>query len=467
MSAPAATLPLLPPAPDDAVVAYRDGQAVRRAVFIKHVKALSEQLPNVPRAMNMCADRYWFAVTFLACITRGIVSIFPNSAAPEHLAALGSESPGLISIGDEARTLAPQLPYLRVGLDADFEAAPQGAQLPDIPEDQCVARVYTSGTTGQPQGFDKYFGCLWHGMQAAHKRIWSVTGGACAVVGTSSFRHMFGFEATVLLPLWGGGQLSDGVPFFPVDVAAALAALPQPRLLVITPFHLRKLLEADVAFAPVAGILSATAPLSAELAAQAEAAFKAPVLEIYGATELGMTASRQTCRQSDWEVMDGVQLRTEWPHEEGAEEGTHPGTTPAPVTWAFGPSLREAQPLNDVVELTSPTSFRLVDRHANLINIVGKRSSLSFLNQLLCGIEGVKDGVFCLPDGLAPQDNARLMAFVVAPNLKAAQVLPALRSHVDPVFLPRPLVFIEHLPRDANGKVTAATLRQLIALHLS
>jgi acyl-coenzyme A synthetase/AMP-(fatty) acid ligase len=460
---PEPTLPLLPPAPDDVVVAYRDGRAIRRAVFLRHVKEVCERLPDAPQAMNMCVDRYWFAVTFLACITRGMVSIFPSSAAPEHLAALSSESPGLISIGDEVRTLTPQLPYLRVGLDADFEAACPPFLVPQVPASQCVARVYTSGTTGKPQGFDKYFGCLWDGMQAAQKRIWSVTRGACAVVGTTSFRHMFGFEATVLLPLWGGGQLSADVPFFPVDVAAALAALPEPRLLVITPFHLRKLLEADVALAPLAGILSATAPLSTELAARAEAAFQAPVLEIYGATELGMTASRQVCRQSDWEAMDGMQLHTEWQREEGA----HADAQPMPVTWASGPSLRAPQALNDAVELTGPRSFRLVDRHANLINIVGKRSSLSFLNQLLCGIEGVEDGVFCLPEGVAQQDNARLMAFVVAPGLRAADVLTVLRSHVDPVFLPRPLVFIEHLPRDANGKVTAATLRQLTARHLS
>lgn len=455
----AATLPLLPDAPGDAVVAYREGQAVRRDLFLSHVEQVASALPPVARAMNMCADRYWFAVSFLACVKRGIVSIFPNSAAPEHLSALGHESPGLISIGDEARTMTPQLPYVRVGLE--LGVAMPALQMPRIPADQCVARVYTSGSTGKPQGFDKFFGCLWQGMAVAQRRIWSLTQGPCAVVGTSSFRHMFGFEATVLLPLWGGGQLSAGVPFFPVDVAAALEALPSSRLLVITPFHLRKLLEADVAFPAVSGILSATAPLSAELAERAQAVFKAPVLEIYGATELGMTASRQPCQQTDWEAMDGLTLRTEWQagHEADAE--------PVPVTWVSGPSLPEPQALNDVVELTGPNRFRLIDRHANLINIVGKRSSLSFLNQLLCGVDGVKDGVFCLPQSVAQQDDARLTAFVVAPGLKPADILAALRPHVDPVFLPRPLVFVDHLPRDANGKVTAATLRQLLASHLS
>jgi len=311
--------------------------------------------------------------------------------------------------------------------------------------------VFTSGSTGHPQGHDKYFGGLWRSVEAAAQRIWPMTGGACSVVGTSSFRHMFGFEATVLLPLWAGGQVSPVVPFFPADVCDALAAMPEPRLLVTTPFHLRKLLEAEVAFPRVAAVLSATAPLSPELAARAEAALDAPVLEIYGATELGMTAMRESCRQAEWDTLGGITLQAQ-----GAD-----------VVMADGPPFREPQRLHDVVELISPTRFRLIDRNANLINIVGKRSSLGFLNHALCEIPGVNDGLFCLPESAADQDSARLAAFVVAPGMRAQDIVAALRPKLDPVFLPRPIVFIDHVPRDANGKVSAAAVRALMAAHLT
>jgi acyl-coenzyme A synthetase/AMP-(fatty) acid ligase len=57
---------------------------------------------------------------------------------------------------------------------------------------------------------------------------------------------------------------------------------------------------------------------------------------------------------------------------------------------------------------------------------------------------------------------------VVAPQLqsKGTEILAALRQHVDPVFLPRPLLFVEALPRDANGKLSAATLAELLTIHL-
>jgi len=41
-----------------------------------------------------------------------------------------------------------------------------------------------------------------------------------------------------------------------------------------------------------------------------------------------------------------------------------------------------------------------------------------------------------------------------------------LRTQIDPVFLPRPLIFVDALPRDGNGKLQAAALQALIQRHL-
>ena len=55
-------------------------------------------------------------------------------------------------------------------------------------------------------------------------------------------QHMYGFESTVLLALLSGNALSAERPFYPADVAAAVRRVPQPRVLVTTPIHLRTLL---------------------------------------------------------------------------------------------------------------------------------------------------------------------------------------------------------------------------------
>jgi len=54
----------------------------------------------------------------------------------------------------------------------------------------------------------------------------------------------------------------------------------------------------------------------------------------------------------------------------------------------------------------------------------------------------------------------RPLAFVVAPRLTAAHVIAALREHLEPVFVPRRVVHVDVLPREATGKLSAAVLRQ-------
>ena len=101
-----------------------------------------------------------------------------------------------------------------------------------------------------------------------------------------------------------------------------------------------------------------------------------------------------------------------------------------------------------------------------MINIAGKRSSLANLNHVLNAIAGVVDGAFYMPDGLSDDHVMRLAACVVAPTLTAPQILTALRAHIDPVFLPRPLLFVAALPRNSTGKLPREALKNLIQAQL-
>jgi acyl-coenzyme A synthetase/AMP-(fatty) acid ligase len=107
---------------------------------------------------------------------------------------------------------------------------------------------------------------------------------------------MYGFESTVLLALQSGNAFGAERPFYPADIATSVAAVPQPRVLVTTPVHLRTLLAADIDLPPLDLIVSATAPLTQELAREVEAKYRTTLLEIYGSTETGQIAIRRTGR---------------------------------------------------------------------------------------------------------------------------------------------------------------------------
>lgn len=438
------TLPLLPPNPDDLIIAHHRGRAISRATFLRDVATLAADLPPGRPLLNLCSDRYLFAVGLFAAIARGNLSLLPNSTTPATLATLRAQEPELLCLSDQAE--APlDLPHRRVSVAATAASGAAPAT-PQIPAEQIIARVFTSGSTGTPQPHTKRFGAVVAICLAEAERLWSACGGPSAVLGTVPYQHMYGLESTVFMPLLGGGVLAAEHPYYPADVADALAALPAPRLLVTTPFHLRLLLDADIALPPLAGILSATAPLARELAERAEARFNAPLLEIYGSTETGQIATRQSTRTEQWELFTGIEL-------------TRAGET----LIASGTPIEQPIVLGDVLELLDARHFHLLGRGADMINIAGKRSSLAFLNNVILRLPGVKDAAFCLPH---EGEAGRLAAFVVAPGVSPQAILHGLRAYVDAVFLPRPIVFVEALPRNATGKLTAAALAELIATHL-
>jgi acyl-coenzyme A synthetase/AMP-(fatty) acid ligase len=96
-----------------------------------------------------------------------------------------------------------------------------------------------------------------------------------------------------------------------------------------------------------------------------------------------------------------------------------------------------------------------------LINIAGKRTSLTYLNHQIESIEGVEDAAFYLPPGDDPLGVNRLTAFVVAPRMTRESLMTSLRERIDPAFMPRPLVMIDTLPRNATGKLTQGRLDAL------
>ena len=107
-------------------------------------------------------------------------------------------------------------------------------------------------------------------------------------------QHMYGFETTVLLPLHVPASIWCGGAFYPSDIEAALAAVPGPGILVTTPLQIRALLQARLNLAPLARVISATAPLFPDMALEAERSWSTRVDEIFGATEVGSIASRRT-----------------------------------------------------------------------------------------------------------------------------------------------------------------------------
>ena len=438
LRAAASLLPLTGYRDPEAVAAWRRGEPVTAARFIADVLRIADALPEAEAVLNTFADRYRFATVLCAAALRGQLTLLPPATTPNVIRAMRDFAPGAYWTGDEA-TAPIDLP--RFEPPPPTAGTPAAFDMPRLEAAQPIACVFTSGSTGAPQPHYKRFGSLARNIEGGIARLGA--GPGHAIVGTVPAQHMYGFESTVWLPLLSGASLTAERPYYPAEIDAALERLPAPRTLVTTPFHLRAWLEGG-APARVETIVSATAPLPAGLARDAEARTGARVLEVYGCTESGQVATRRTAQAAEWEPFDGIRV---W--NEGAQ------------AMVAGAHVEAPTKLMDVIEPVAGGRFLLHGRTADLVNIAGKRNSLGYLNHQLASIPGVRDGAFFLPDEDEAGGVTRLMAFVVAPGLTREAVLQGLRERIDPAFLPRPVVLLERLPRALTGKLPREALEAL------
>ncbi len=430
-----ACIPLLVAHEPDRTLATRGNRIITAREFLGDVHALAAQLPSGQHAVNLCEDRYHFLVSFCAVSVAGQTTLLPSSRAPQAIDEVLHAYAHSYALTDSVHGSQPQrmftMPALGRARDED--------RIPAIAADHLVAIGFTSGSTGHPKPNPKRWGSVC-ASSSNNANVLGANERPVNIVATVPPQHMYGLEMSVLLPLRSRAAIDVALPFFPADIAHALAAVPSPRLLVTTPFHMRALLNSSVELAPLEAVVSATAPLDRQLARDFEQRFATRVIEVFGSTETCVIAHRRAACDDAWKLYDGVTLR---PQPDGTSVESH---------YFAAPTV-----LQDIVELLPDNRFVLRGRNSDLLDIAGKRASLGDLNHRLLAIDGVSDGVmFALePDAKGVQ---RLAALVVAKGLCENDIVDRLRCAIDPVFLPRVVRIVDALPRNATGKLPREAL---------
>lgn len=409
------------------------GESVTVGAYLERVSAVARLLEGQSAAINLCEHRGSFLAAFAGARASGCTTLLPASRAPEAIAAVMADVSASVVIDD-----------------ADVAAAPPAAMPTPRGDEGTLMIGYTSGSTGRPSRHAKYWTTVAASTRLNGAAIRAALPESRAslrpwIVGTVPSQHMYGMELTVLLPLLDGMGLHGGRPLLAADVAAALAEVPAPRVLVSTPAHLRAIVAAGVSLPQVDVTVCATAPLDAGLAQAVEAATGGVLLEMFGATETCILGTRETARATRWNAYPGVKFTPEG-------DGTR----------VEAPWFKAPQHLFDIIETAPDGAFSLTGRSADLIDVAGKRASLADLTQRILRIPGVIDAAVFQPDA-GPGLVQRVAALVVAPGLTAAEVRAALEPAIDPVFLPRPLLVVDALPRTTVGKLPREALTAALA----
>ena len=396
-------------------------------------RALAEQLPQHSYVINLHADRYRYLRAFCAAVIAGQCTLMPPNRQPHTLTQLAETYPDSYVIGEN-------------GEEPAFSST-SNSEVPTVDSEQLCAIAFTSGSTGTPTPNNKYWYTLEEGAKGNARLLLGNNTGHLNMVATVPPQHMWGMETSIMLPLFAPVAISNKTPFFPQDIADAVNELPAPVALVSSPVHLETLLKSGVKLHGLKQILTATAPLSRELAISLESTFAARVQDVFGCSESGILATRNTSTEELWNYADffdlylsndGIRIRAD--------------------------HLPEDVLMPDIIELVGDRQYRWLGRHADMLNIAGKRGSLADVNHRLREVNGVVDGIIFARE----EQPDRLAALVVAPGMDVSDILSRLKDRVEPVFLPRPIYKVDMLPRQETGKIAVKAVQDMFnRIHAS
>ncbi len=443
--------------PLEDILFWRPGRMVRPvtgASFLRAAARVAAGLPPASAYLNLCRDPSGTAIALAASMLCGRPCVLVTDPSPAGIATLVAQFPGAYPLLDEGAECPSGFACASIAAVQPGDADGPTPNNPVFPAELTALIGVTSGSSGKPSAHAKSWGALEARNRAAARRFDLRDGGRQRpLVGAVSPTHMYGMETMVLLPLHASIITWCAPSFFPGDAAANLAEAAALRagrgiatepVFITTPLQLGALVQTAGPLPAMHAIISATAPLDPGLAARAEALWNAPVLEIFGATEVGSIASRRTARDETWTLYDGVSLHPRNGLIEAVAEG-------APPT-----------PLSDILDLLPNGGFRLVSRSSDIVKRGGRRASLAGLTRILAGLDGVLDAAFVMPEPSPRRSGTeRPVAFAVAPGRDGASLLVELRGLMEPAFLPRRIQLVDRLPRNEIGKLPREALLAL------
>jgi long-chain acyl-CoA synthetase len=395
----------------------------------------------------------------------GIANLITDAAMQESLTALRAVIPDLKTLPAEEIAAAPLQP-LAFSLQ------------PCLPATALAVIIYTSGTTGHPKG-----AMLSHANLLANVE-------SCRIVlealGEDRFAlllpmfHSFMLTVGILLPLYVGGSIVLVKSLHPAKNILQEIIRHRATILPAVPQFFRTLAHADVpADLPLRICISGAAPLPAEILREFTARFPFPLLEGYGLSEASPVVSFNPIR-GPWKAgsiglpISNVEMSVQ------SELGDILGPNQTGEICVRGPNVMLGywnQPqetsktfrhgwllTGDIGHRDTDGYFFITDRKKDMLLVNGCNVYPREIEELLYQFPGVREAsVIGVPD---PRKGEQPLAFV-SPNdgitLDASALLQFLRERLADYKLPRQIIILKNLPRNATGKILKTHLRQMLA----
>ena len=345
-----------------------------------------------------------------------------------------------------------------------------------ITESDLAVLIYTSGTTGRPKGAMLSHGNLLHNVESCRIVLRTVETDRIAVL--LPLFHSYMLTVGVLLPMLVGGSIVLVKSLHPVRNALQEVFQKQATLLPGIPQLYRSMVQAPIQGPlPLRLCVSGSAPLPAQVLQEFEAKFHIPLIEGYGLSEASPVVTKNPLDSTRKPGSIGLPIpnvEVSIQDDSGADLG--PGeigelcVRGGNVMVGYWNQPEEtAAVMRKGWLLTGDIGYRdadgyyfITDRKKDMLLVNGINVYPREIEEIIHQFPGVKEAaVIGKPD---PRRGEQPIAFVT-PNdgvvLEEKVIQQFVRKKLADYKVPKKVLMLPNLPRNAMGKILKKALREL------
>ena len=436
--------------PSDMVVCF-DGDSVRTwADFtddVSKVRRYLEERENAPWIIH-CEDSYYFMVGLLAMLQGGRKALVTANRQEAFIKEI--QKPGYGFLTDEPFAGATLIQDVLRDTESD-------GRWNTFDKNSAAMVMYTSGTTGEPKMVPKMF-CQFENELFELVKVFGDGWVNRKVYSTVNHHHIYGLLFTVLLPT------ATGLPYrrHRIDYPSELVNLAgEAAVIASSPAYLKRLAadaEQPIPFKTTPIIYSSGGPLPEEVARKCEGITGYWTMEIYGSTETGGIAYRQSKNGPIWTPFEVCKMSI------GENDCLN-----VKSSYILEP---EGFTTGDLVEIYDDGRFLLKGRADSIVKIEEKRISLPEVENRLKQTGLVQD-VRVVPMvgkrqylAAAIVLNAEGRAkFADQPKLEINNFFKThLSQYLENTVTPKKWRYLEELPQDTQGKIKMRDIQAMFNL---
>ncbi len=378
----------------------------------------------------------------------------------------------------ELAAARPQLKMLKVEEFASLpKAAEQDGQGARNENDLAVI-IYTSGTTGRPKGAMLSHGNLLHNIESCRVVLATVEDDSLAVI--LPLFHTYMMTVGIFLPFTIGGSIVLVKSLHPPRAMLMEIFSSRATILPAVPAFYRMLVGAPLPLPlPIRIFISGSAPLPMQTLREFEEKFKVPLIEGYGLSEASPVVSKNPLRGPRKAGSIGIPIanvemsvqddegRLLGPNETG-EICVRGGN----VMMGYWNQPEETKKTfrngwlltGDVGHRDTDGYYYITDRKKDMLIVNGNNVYPREIEEVIYHFPGVKEAaVIGVKDERRGEQPLAFVAPAEGQNLDEKALLQFVRGKLADYKVPKQVVFMPALPKNATGKVLKTELRKLSA----